>query len=60
VLHPDPRQFNPKIIKPVVMVINKALVKDREKRYQKASFIASHLREIGKKIDAIVAKRKAQ
>lgn len=44
---PDPREFNPKIIKPLALVINKALVKDREKRYQKGSLMAAHLREIG-------------
>ncbi len=54
----DPRKFNPKIVKPLVLVINKALVKDREKRYQRASQMAAHLREIGKKIDALVAARK--
>ena len=57
---PDPREFNPKIVKPLVLVINKALVKDREKRYQRASLMAAHLREIGKKIDAIMAKRNSQ
>lgn len=57
---PDPREFNPKIVKPLVLVINKALVKDREKRYQRASLMAAHLREIGKKIDAVMLKRTSQ
>ena len=56
--HPDPRKFNPKIVKPLVVVINNALVKDREKRYQKASKMSAHLREIGKRIDAALAKKK--
>ena len=56
---PDPREFNPNIVKPLVLVINKALVKDREKRYQKASLMSAHLREIGKRIDAVLAKRKS-
>ena len=56
---PDPREFNPKIVKPLVLVINKALMKDREKRYQKAALMAAHLREIGKKIDAVMLKRKS-
>jgi len=55
---PDPREFNPKIVKPLVLVINKALMKDREKRYQKAALMAAHLREIGKKIDAVMLTRK--
>jgi serine/threonine-protein kinase len=57
--HPDPRKFNPKILKPLVAVINNALVKDREKRYQKASQISAHLREIGKRVDAAIAKKKS-
>jgi serine/threonine-protein kinase len=59
VTQPDPRKFNPKIVKPLVLVINKALVKDRDKRYQQAAQLSAHLREIGKKIDAVIAKRKA-
>lgn len=57
--HPDPKKINPKIVTPLVSILNKTLEKDREKRYQKASQIASHLRELGKKIDAAIARRKA-
>lgn len=56
--HPDPKKINPKIVTPLVSILNKALEKDREKRYQKASQIASHLRELGKKIDAAISRRK--
>ncbi len=59
VAHPDPRKFNPKIVKPIVTVINHALVKDRTKRYQRASQMSAHLREIGKRIDAAMAKKNA-
>jgi serine/threonine-protein kinase len=52
--HPDPRQFNPKIYKPLITIINKALMKDKEKRYQDASVMAEHLRTLGKKIDAVM------
>ena len=55
--HPDPRKLNPKIVKPLVAVINNALVKDREKRYQKASQLSAHLRTIAKKIDAVIAQK---
>ncbi len=58
--HPDPRQFNPKIVKPLIFILNKALEKDREKRYQKAAQMAAHLRELGSKLDAVLMKRKAQ
>lgn len=58
--HPDPRKFNPKIVKPLVTIIDRALEKDREKRYQKASQLCGHLKALGKKIDAVMAKKKAQ
>ena len=58
--HPDPRQFNPKIVKPLVFILNKALEKDRDKRYQKAGQMAAHLRELGSKLDALLAKKKAR
>ena len=49
--HPDPRKSNPKIYKPLVAILNKALAKDRDKRYQRAATMAAHLRELGKKVD---------
>jgi serine/threonine-protein kinase len=52
--HPDPRKINPKIVKPLVLILNNALVKDRNKRYQKASQMRDHLRQTGKKIDAVM------
>jgi len=57
--HPDPRKFNPKIVKPLVAIINKSLEKDRKKRYQKASQMTAHLRELGERIDAALAKKKS-
>ncbi|MFP4308395.1 MAG: CHASE2 domain-containing serine/threonine-protein kinase [Desulfococcaceae bacterium] len=58
VRHPDPRKTNPKLVKPLVAIIDKALEKDREKRYQRASHLAKHLRTLGERIDAIVAQKK--
>ena len=58
--HPDPKEINPRIVKPLVTIINKALEKDREKRYQRASQLTGHLRELGKRIDEFIAKRKAE
>ena len=57
--HPDPRQFNPKIVKPLVAILNRAMEKDKEARYQKAGQMAGHLRELGKRIDAAVARKQA-
>lgn len=57
--HPDPRKFFPKIPKPLVTIIDKALEKDRNKRYQKASLMASHLRMLGNKIDAVMTQKKS-
>ncbi|OQY58827.1 MAG: serine/threonine protein kinase [Desulfobacteraceae bacterium 4572_88] len=51
VRHPDPRKLNPRLLKPHVAIIDKSMEKDRKKRYQKASHMASHLRMLGKKID---------
>ncbi len=55
--HPDPRTVNPRIIKPLVLILDKALEKDRDKRYQRALDLAVHLRELGKKIDEVMAKK---
>jgi serine/threonine-protein kinase len=59
VKHPDPKQINPKIVKPLVIIIDKALEKDRGKRYQNASRMASDLREVGRRIEAALAKMKS-
>ena len=59
VKHPDPKQINPKIVKPLVTIIDKALEKNREKRYQRASRMAADLREVGRRIEAAIAKMKS-
>ena len=56
--HPDPRKGNPKIVKPLVMILDKALAKEREKRYQTSAQMCTHLRQTGKKIDQVLAARK--
>jgi len=58
--HPDPRSINPRIIKPLVTIINKALEKNRDKRYQRAITMSSHLKETGKRIDAFIAQKKSK
>lgn len=58
--HPDPKKINPKIVKPLVTIIDQALEKDRENRYQHASKMRDHLKGVGAKIDAMIAKKKAE
>ncbi len=58
VKHKSPRTINPRIFKPLVTIIDKALEKERDKRYQRAMQMATHLRTLGKKVDAAIAHRK--
>lgn len=58
VKHKSPRTINTKIFKPLVTIIDKALEKDRDQRYQRAMQMANHLRTLGKKVDAAIAHRK--
>ncbi|MCP4372896.1 MAG: CHASE2 domain-containing protein [Deltaproteobacteria bacterium] len=55
--HPNPKSINPKIVTPIVTIMNMALEKDRENRYQRASKMSTHLKEVRKKIDAAIAKK---
>ncbi|MFC1896187.1 hypothetical protein ACFL0Q_05945, partial [Thermodesulfobacteriota bacterium] len=57
VQHPNPAKYNPRIVKPVVRIIDKALEKDRERRYQEASEMAADLRRLAKRMDAAAARR---
>jgi serine/threonine-protein kinase len=54
--HPNPKSINPKIVTPIVTILNSALEKDRENRYQRALQMSAHLKEVRKKIDAAIAK----
>ncbi len=56
--HPDPSKINPKIMKPLVKIINKTLEKDPNSRFPKASMLSANLRQLGNAIDALIAKRK--
>jgi len=57
---PDPREHNPRIVKPLVDIMNKAMEKDREKRYQRATQMATHLIQLGKRIDELLAQQRAK
>jgi serine/threonine-protein kinase len=43
--------------KAVAQIVEKALVKDREKRYQKAQQMAEHLRMVVRKMDELAARK---
>lgn len=56
----DPRKHNPDINKYLVIILNKALQKDREKRYQTASQMASDLRKVAQWMSDVEAKESAR
>ncbi|UCD90285.1 MAG: CHASE2 domain-containing protein [Desulfobacterales bacterium] len=58
VSHPDPRKYNPKIVKPLVTIINKSMAKERANRYQQAIHMSTHLKKLGAGIDKVLAKKK--
>jgi serine/threonine-protein kinase len=53
-------QYNQKVPKAVAQIIDKALVKDRDHRYQKAEHMAEHLRLVVKKMDELAARGKSE
>ena len=55
--HPSPRQINPKVIRPCEQLIDKALAKDPDQRFQRASNFAKYLRILAGKIDEARAKK---
>lgn len=55
--HPSPRQINPKVIRPCEQLIDKALAKDPDQRFQRASNFAKYLRVLAEKIDEARAKK---
>jgi tRNA A-37 threonylcarbamoyl transferase component Bud32 len=55
-----PTKYNPKIYKAAVAILNRALEKSLESRYQSAKQMGDHLRLLGKKLDELKAKTKAQ
>lgn len=55
--HPSPRQINPKVIRPCEQLIDKALAKDPDQRFQRASNFTRYLRVLGEKIDEARAKK---
>jgi len=58
--HPPARDFNSRVPPVVQKIIDKALEKDVENRYQKAGKMAEHLNLVIAKIDEILARKVAQ
>jgi CHASE2 domain-containing sensor protein/predicted Ser/Thr protein kinase len=58
--HPSIREMNPKIPPVVEKIIDKALSKDVEQRYQKAGLMAAHLRKVLEKIDQLKREKAAK
>ena len=50
---PSVREINPKIPPVVEKIIDKALIKEVDQRYQKAELIAEHLRKVVERIDQL-------
>ena len=55
--HPSPKAINSRIPRFVEMIIDRALEKNPQKRYQRAGQMAAHLKQVVAKIDIIVAQR---
>ena len=56
--HPSVKSINPKVPGVLEKVVNKALEKEADKRYQKAGQMAEHLKVILKKIDEAINRKK--
>jgi len=51
--HPSVREINPKIPPVIEKIIDKALIKEVDQRYQKAEVMAEHLRKVVERIDQL-------
>jgi CHASE2 domain-containing sensor protein/tRNA A-37 threonylcarbamoyl transferase component Bud32 len=58
VKHPSPREINPKVPNPVEQIVDKALSKDPELRFQTCSDFARYLKAMINRIDQVKAKVK--
>jgi serine/threonine-protein kinase len=56
--HPSPRKINPRVIKPCEQIIDKALAKNPDNRFQRARDLVRYLEMLAKKIDALRAQKK--
>ena len=54
--HPNPRAINPRIVPQMVAIIDKALAKERESRYQSAKSLSRDLQQLDIRIKAALRK----
>ena len=54
--HPNPRAINPRIVPQMVAIVDKALTKERDSRYQSAKTLARDLRQLDIRIKAALRK----
>ncbi|MBW2093883.1 MAG: CHASE2 domain-containing protein [Deltaproteobacteria bacterium] len=55
--HPSPKEINPKVIRPCVQLIDRALAKDPSERFQDAAEFARYANLLTQKIEQLRAKR---
>jgi len=55
--HTPPHTLNPKVIKPYEQILDKALAKNPDHRFQKASDLSKYLRVLANKIDTLRAQK---
>jgi CHASE2 domain-containing sensor protein/tRNA A-37 threonylcarbamoyl transferase component Bud32 len=58
VKHPSPREINPKVPNPVEQIVDKALSKDPEQRFQTCADFARYMKAMINRIDQVKAKVK--
>jgi serine/threonine-protein kinase len=58
--HPSPRSINPRIPSVLEKIIDKALEKDVDKRYQDADHLSRHLKQVLARLEAVQAKKPSQ
>jgi serine/threonine protein kinase len=51
--HPSPRKINPRVIRPCEQLVDKALKKDPDQRFQRGREFAKYLRILGEKLDRL-------
>jgi serine/threonine-protein kinase len=54
--HPNPRAINPRVVPAMVAIVDKALAKERDNRYQSAKALANDLRRLDSRIKAALRK----
>jgi serine/threonine-protein kinase len=57
--HTNPKTINPRIPEALVLIVNKALEKDVEKRYQRAGQMSDNLRKLNEMIDTAIERKKS-